>query len=255
MEHKLKQYNTLKTITLTENERNMLRAHAHHLMTTTASPVVESLFHRGVTHGLRIALSSFLFVLFAGGSVSAVASSALPGDPLYSFKVNVNEQVKGFFLNTSEEKVAWQKGRIENRLSEIKTLAETKTLTKAKQATLQKALDNHVNEITKELDTLSENAPSTALSVSATLEESLRANQDILLATDESLTQNSGTEAALLTVSDAIKKVSDQEVQIISREINSLTDQLTVQVPDTTTSGTTSTPIETPPPSTTPSTP
>ena len=151
MEHKLNQFNKLKTITLHDNERNMLRAHAHHLMTTTASPVVESLFHRGVTHGLRMALSSFLFILFAGGSVSAIASSALPGDPLYSFKVNVNEQVKGFFLKTSEEKVAWQKGRIENRLNEIKTLAETKTLTKAKQATVQKALDDHVTDITKEL--------------------------------------------------------------------------------------------------------
>ncbi len=255
MEHKLNQFNKLKTITLHDNERNMLRAHAHHLMTTTASPVVESLFHRGVTHGLRMALSSFLFILFAGGSVSAIASSALPGDPLYSFKVNVNEQVKGFFLKTSEEKVAWQKGRIENRLNEIKTLAETKTLTKAKQATVQKALDDHVTDITKELGTLSENAPSTALSVSATLEESLRANQDALLASNEGATKDSGTEAALLTVSGAIKKVSDQEVQIISREINALTDQLTATTPPTT-SSTTSTTIQTPPPTTTtPSTP
>ena len=86
--HNLEQLHTLKSITLSETERGRIRAHAAHLIQTTQPQVTESFFYRGIYMGLRIALSSFVFFIFIGGTVSAVADNALPGDPLYSFKLN-----------------------------------------------------------------------------------------------------------------------------------------------------------------------
>jgi uncharacterized protein YbcI len=243
MEQHLTKLNSIKTISLTEVERNLLRAHAAHIMVTKPSQSIESLFRRGVHHGLRIALSSFLFVVFVGGSVSAVADNALPGDPLYSFKLNVNEQVKGFFLKTPEEKVVYTKARIETRMKEMTTLAQSNTLTKEKQATVQKAIDDHVADLSTDLTALSSVAPSTALNVTATLETSLQANKDTLL--NSSTGTSTATTDAIKTVDNALKKVSDQEVKIISKEIDSISTDISTTT-DTSASTTTDTQIAPP---------
>jgi len=221
MDHKFKQLHTFKNVTLSHEEKSLLRARMAHVIATPAG-VTESLFHKGVQHGLRIALSSFLFVVFVSGSISAIADSALPGDPLYSFKVNVNEEVKAALLRTPEEKVAYQKSRIESRVMEIKTLAETKTLTKAKQESVHKALSGNVKALSKNLGKLSDSAPDTALSVTANLEETLKANKEAI---ESALPDaDASTKAATLeTVDSAIKQVSEEEVKILTKEIDSLT--------------------------------
>ncbi len=246
METNLTKLNKLKNINLTESEKGLIRAHAVYLMANTPqSPQrVYSLFQIGVQHGLRIALSSFLFFVFVSGTVSAVADNALPGDPLYAFKLNVNEEVKGMFQKTPEEKVAWQKNRIENRVEEIKTLAESKSLTKAKQATVQKALDSHVKELSDELNNLSTTEPGAAISATTTLEESLEANKILI---ESVVTEDAAGKAdALKAVDGAIKKVSNQEVKLISKEIDSITTGITTTTPPSTTT----TLNNTPPPST-----
>lgn len=236
IEEKLSQLHTVKKITLTETEKGILRAHLARAMMEPSPLITQSLFQRGVEHGLRIALSTMLFIIFVGGSVSAVADHALPGDPLYTFKINVNEEVKGFFLSTPEEKVVWQKGRIENRLSEIKTLATTKGLTKAKQETAQKAIDSHIADLSKNLETLSVSSAPTALSVTASLEDTLNTNKQVIetaQTTDQDKTQ------ALNAVNETLAKVSDQEIKIITRELESLAASTQVSETTTTTSTTT----------------
>ncbi len=218
MENELQKLNRIKNISLNEIERGILRAHAVHTMKTTivVNNSISSIFQRGVYHGLRIALSSFLFIIFTGGTVSAVADNALPGDPLYSFKLNVNEQVKEFFFKTPEEKVAYQKKRIENRVQEIQTLADSETLTKAKQETVKKALDSHIRDLSKDLNNLS---PKDALTVTTNLEESLKVNK-------QNLTENENKKDALTIFNTTLQKVSDQEVKIISKELDSIVNGL-----------------------------
>ncbi len=247
MKTKIEQLNSLKSIALTESERGLIRAHAHYLILNNPQPArIQSLFQRGVYHGLRIALSSFVFFIFVGGMCSAVANNALPGDPLYAFKLNVNEEVKAFFQETPEEKVAYNAKRVENRVREIKTLAESKTLTKAKQATVQKALDAHIEDLSVDLNTLSTTAPTAALTATTNLEDTLKASKAVL----EQNTDTSATEVALATVDGTIQKVSDQEVKIISKEIDQLTLDVnataSVDTTLTTNTATTTSPVDTP---------
>ena len=240
-EETLAQLKILSSVTLTEEERGLLRAHAAHVMVSKPTRSVESWFKRGVYHGLRIALSSFLFIIFVGGSVSAVADNALPGDPLYAFKLNVNEQVKGYFLKTPEEKVVYTKSRIENRMKEITTLAESQSLTKEKQIAVQKAIDEHVKDLSTNLDALSSVAPATALSVTSTLEDTLQANKAALMSTQ---TDETAKADAIETVDNALKQVSDQEVKIISKEIDSISNDVSTISTDTTDADTANPPSE-----------
>ncbi len=240
--HNLEQLKNFKSITLSEEERGLIRAHAAHLVANARPQVVQSYFQRGIYMGLRIALSSFVFFIFVGGTVSAVADNALPGDPLYSFKLNVNEEVKGFFQKTPEEKVAYNAQRVENRVKEIKTLAESKTLTKAKQATVQKALDEHIKNLSADLTTLSDTAPSAALTVTADLEETLKANKEVIEQAD-TITDKT---AALNTVDDTLKEVSNQEVKILSKEIDAITTEVTATTPDKATLDDPTSPPDTP---------
>ncbi len=231
IDKKIEQLKMLKNITLTQEEKGVLRASvARGIQITRQTPVV-SIFHRSVQHGLRIGLSTFLFIVFVGGSVSVVADNSLPGDPLYSFKINVNEEVKGAFLKTTEDKLSWQKTRIDNRLNEIKTLAASNTLTKAKQETAQRALNIHIEAFSKELGTLSDDEPNKALEVTADLEKSLKVQKEDL---KQYISENNDEdkENALKAVDDTLKKVSDQEVKIISKEVSQLETELS-EVPET----------------------
>ncbi|MDB5254940.1 MAG: hypothetical protein JWL92_316 [Candidatus Nomurabacteria bacterium] len=235
METKLSTLKNLKTLTLTSEERDLMRAHAARIVMTTPVVVTESFFKRGVQHGLRIALSSMMFVVFIAGSVSAVASNALPGDPLYSFKINVNEEVKGLFLKTPEEKVLWQKNRIENRVSEIQILAESNSLTQAKQQTAEKAINSHVAALSTDLTTLSDQSPNTALTVTTSLEQTLKANKtSIQNSSDSADKTDTGKADAIKTVDATLLKVSNQEVQILSKEIDNINTAVTTVPTDAT---------------------
>ncbi len=225
MEHKLAKLHTLKKITLHDAEIASLRGKLARYVSENPKLEPQSLFERGLNHGFRIVFSSFMFLILIGGSVSAVANSSLPGDPLYAFKLNVNEEIKGLLVSdTSEEKVAWQQQRIENRFKEIRLLAETQTLTKEKQAVVQKALSNHATELATEISTLSVEQPEAALKVTAKLEESLKAEKSAL----ESVMSTEGTEENTLTaaVDAAIATVAKEEDKIIQQELDELEEEI-----------------------------
>lgn len=227
MENELKKLNSLKEINLSESEKGLIRSHVNFLINNPL-PKTQSLWQRGIYHGLRVALSSLVFLVFVGGAVSAVADNALPGDPLYSFKLNINEEIQGFFKQTPAEKVAYGAQRVENRVKEIKTLADSKSLTQAKQLTVQKAINEHIKDLSTNLNTLSNTSPNAALAVTASLEENLKANKIIIENSSDSST--AATEVAVSNIDNAIQKVSNQEVKIISKEIDSISTDLD-QVP------------------------
>ncbi len=242
MEDKLQKLNTFKKVELSESERGLLRARLTQITQDNIcipQSAIPSFFYRGVQYGLKISLSTLLFVVFVGGSVSAIADSALPGDPLYTFKINVNEEVKGIFLTTPEEKVAYQKNRVETRVKEIKTLAESETLTMAKQAKAKEALSSQVEKLSKELTALSDETPTAALTVTASIEESLKETRAKIsertntaeIKSDTAPTAkltavSSPMNEVLKTVDEALEKVSKEEVKILSKELSSIAKEI-----------------------------
>jgi len=224
MEPELTQLKAFKQITLTDEERDLLRVHAARIVIASPVLVTESFFKRGMQHGLRIALSSMLFVVLVAGSVSALASNELPGDLFYGVKTDVNEKVEGLLLKADPaEEVAFQQDQVETRVNEIQTLAESNSLTQAKQEIAEKALNSNVEDLSANLTTLSAQAPNAAITVTASLEQTLKANKAAIESTpDSSTTEDTGKADALKTVDATLQTVSNQEVQIISNEIDTI---------------------------------
>lgn len=243
MEDKLKKLNTFKKVSLSPEESGFLRARLSQVVQENVcipQSAIPSFFYKGVQYGLKLSLSTMFFIVFVGGSVSAIADSALPGDPLYTFKINVNEEIKGIFLTSTEEKVAYQKNRVETRVKEIKTLAESETLTRAKQEKAKEALSTQVEKLSKELTALSDTTPNAALTVTASVEESLKTVRAeiserklakepqvaTMMMSVESTTKSNPVDEVLKTVDEAIEKVSKQEVQILGKELDSIAKEL-----------------------------
>lgn len=91
---------------------------------------VRSPFH--FPHALK-ALVIILIVGVGGGTTLSHASEkSLPGDTLYTFKVNVSEPIRGVLAVTSEDKANHHAQLIVNRVEEAKTLKESGNLTPEK---------------------------------------------------------------------------------------------------------------------------
>lgn len=105
----------------------------------------------------RFALySSFIAVLLVGsGGISLASETSVPGNPLYSIKVHVNEPVLSTlaFSESSKARVA---GKIASRrLEEITVLAQRDSLDDATQVSLETAFEAHVEQValsTQKLD-------------------------------------------------------------------------------------------------------
>ena len=87
------------------------------------------------------ALVLVLFVTSTG--ISYAAQSALPGDALYSVKVNVNEPIAGALARTNSAKAEWAMSVAGERLKEAATLAAQGRLSAAMQEDLRANFESH----------------------------------------------------------------------------------------------------------------
>jgi hypothetical protein len=122
-----------------------------------------------------------LIVLLAGGAGTALASqSAIPGDPLYSFKVNVAERLETAFAFSTEQQAETELLLNERRLTEASQLLTDEKLNAETGAVLQKQLQTHENKLRHILDRLEEEEKNElAANVSARYEAILRAHQQL----------------------------------------------------------------------------
>jgi hypothetical protein len=242
-----------KSVSLTDTEKSRLRSGIAFMMHTRPYEVKEHIVMIGLRHTLRIALSSFMFLFFVAGSVSAVADKALPGDALYTFKVNINEEIKSAFITKNSEKLAWQKERVTNRLTEIKTLAGKQTLTKAQQQSAQKALDSNVKKLAKELSTFSATNPDDALVITSEISTKIQEKKEELKKI-LSEAKEGEVEPLIDSLTLSIQTLSKEEVRLINEELNRIEGELArpeikEENPTSEQSPVVTTPLVTPPPS------
>ncbi len=92
--------------------------------TSTASPYsIPSVWSGAVF--LRIAASALALVLLIGSSATFASANATPGSLLYPVRIHVKEKVERALITAPEKKLAYDQGRIETRISELETLADT----------------------------------------------------------------------------------------------------------------------------------
>lgn len=122
-----------------------------------------------------------VLLLCVTGGFSAFAEDALPGDSLYSLKVNVNEQVKGMVAVTPEAKARYAVETTERRLQEAVILSSQGKLTDERKQILQGQLSKNANDVKNSVATLvASNDISIAQEVAINFEASLKTHELIL---------------------------------------------------------------------------
>lgn len=172
---------------------------------------------------------TIVLLLCVTGGFSAFAENALPGDSLYSLKVNVNEEVKGMVATTPEAKARYAVETTERRLQEAVILSSQGKLTDERKQILQGQLSKNANEVKSNVASLvASNNISAAQEVSINFEASLKTHELILesLSNSTSATSTCASSTATSTASSTIESTSTATVspntlmQDIRQEIN-----------------------------------
>jgi hypothetical protein len=94
----------------------------------------------------------FCLMIILGSGVVFASSDTLPGDVLYSLKVNVVEPIHSAFIFSSESKAEYQSGLAVERLNEAETLKDQGKLDSAKEKELNGLFSVHRTDLNKTLD-------------------------------------------------------------------------------------------------------
>lgn len=211
---------------LSENERTVLRSKILEFISFNPirgkTPVIRernylSVFE--VRYFVKAASLVLIFAVIAGGSgVSVAASSALPGDKLYSIKVNVNEEIETSLARSPEARVAINSKKVERRLVEAQELDKDNKLSPELQSIVEKKIEQHIDSLAQDIEDLrKEGNVELALETTSNLTPVLEAHKEILEETEEgSQSEHKNTDVLIARVEDSIKEVSDSENAIIA---------------------------------------
>lgn len=93
-----------------------------------------------------VAFVAVMTVIFTGGGFAVVAEGALPGETLYSLKVNFNEEVRDIIALHPSQKAQWSAEKARRRLQEAETLSGQGRLSEHLEADLQNRFIEHAAE-------------------------------------------------------------------------------------------------------------
>lgn len=97
---------------------------------------------------------SLLLIASLAGIITSVSSTALPGNMLYPFKVNVTEKVGALLAFTDIEKAEFSEDIAETRLGELRAMLQNGTLTSTAEVKLVNAFDIETTEVAARVHTL-----------------------------------------------------------------------------------------------------
>ncbi len=87
-----------------------------------------------------------------GGELSYKANASLPGDFLYSYKIEVNEKLERALAHTDTAVVNWDLFLLKERLDEAQTLAKHGRLDAQAQTAVTQNVNEHVRNLTAAVD-------------------------------------------------------------------------------------------------------
>ncbi|MCC6323884.1 hypothetical protein IT400_03790 [Candidatus Nomurabacteria bacterium] len=184
MKNTEKQLRQLQNIRMTEMERISMRTKIIAFIESTSPSVYQKIpspFMMNFWSPVFVAMASIVFVIFGGSAVAYNASSSLPGDLLYNFKVHVNEEVAGIFIKSPLEKITFEQYRVAKRIEEVKKLATDGTLTAENAAIAEKNIDNHIAKIDESAKALAATDPKEFVEAAKGLEPILDAHEKDLI--------------------------------------------------------------------------
>jgi hypothetical protein len=142
----------LQKVRLSEVERAEMRMalDAHIRSKPLSLGVPSPLFHAEFFFRRHLMAMSFATLLLVSSGSALFAEQSLPGDVLYGLKRGVNEEVRGWFIDSPEDRALWQLSLAERRLSEIESLSEQNKLSDEVQTELSAEVDEYTQSALEE---------------------------------------------------------------------------------------------------------
>lgn len=134
-------------------------------------------------------------LIVVGGGSTYAAAGALPGNPLYPFKVKVIEPVRGLLAVTSEAKAQWRASITSKRLGEVEELVKKEILTPEEGVKSQERFDRSLEVAQATLTKLSQENPEAAKKIEASFAAALGEREDALEMLGVSTTSRNAKEA------------------------------------------------------------
>lgn len=137
----------LQKVSLAAHEKQHIRdvleeIVAFHPVRTSAPLVKSPLFNFAYLHPTPVI--ALMLILVITTSTAAAAEGALPGDPLYRIKININEEVRSAVAFSTETKADWALERAERRIDEAARLSVQNRLTPEVRDALDSKIESHV---------------------------------------------------------------------------------------------------------------
>lgn len=229
-----------KQINLSSEEKDLIRARVQDFIELTpitkqASKPILSPFtsHISVSYFSK-AISFALIILVAGGSTISYASEdTLPGDTLYTVKVNVKEPLEQKLAFTPQAKLEVKTKQVEKRLTEAQTLLQNNDTSPEKHKEVESRVEKQVEEISQTITELQEKGDvETILSTTSKLQPVLKAHQEAL----KEVAENSSEQ-----VTETKTSAVEPEVRLMTTEVSlSVISTETISVAESATSTDTS---------------
>lgn len=150
--------------------------------------------------------------------VPFMAERAVPGDVLYTIKVQFNEEVRSTLTFDSFQKVEWETERLNRRIAEARLLASEGRLTEAVEAEVAQAVRTHTENAKREIETLraedADEATIASIALDTTLEvqsTSLKGD-DVEVARMMAVAEVSRPVSLIATALDESRELSDDIV-------------------------------------------
>lgn len=125
-------------------------------------------------------LALVLVVILVGGTTAYAAEAAIPGDILYTVKVNLNESVRETLARGAEAKAEWYEEAANRRMQEAEALAARGTLTADVKVALEERFESHAEALEENIALVEEKDPVIAAEISNRFESSVLAHSAIV---------------------------------------------------------------------------
>lgn len=165
-----------------------------------------------------VSISVGALVLLIGSGISYAAERSLPGDPLYTVKTNVNEQVRAALAISANARAQWEIERVERRLEETEELIAVGKLNAKTSTAIATQFEQHSERIRQNIEVLAKKQDvSEAASLNSDFSATLRAHHRILgLLAIEPATETT-VRPLLSTVEDRSNSRQDTQTSLEAR--------------------------------------
>lgn len=171
----------IKNIKMTGDEKSLLFSRLdQYSIPVNGASLQKTYWYANLFQANALQMAFALFVMIGTGGLVLSSNSALPGEFLYSVKVNLSEPLRSISLVDNTAKINWEIEKIDRRFEEIELLAVQGNLDEKKTLEVQSRIESSKSKFSMLLENKVEGAEESSIDFENIIESKQVAHQRIL---------------------------------------------------------------------------